>query len=382
MKLVVSKVSIGEFVSRNKFLSFLIESSLNVFFKSVRLFYRFFANNNNSLVLISLHRLGDTVFTIPAIRELKTHIKEKVTIVCFSESVPIYKLAFDDIDFCELRHDDFYLNDRFVKHHARNKVKELKPGFVLDLIGGLSSASLLFNSRAKRVVGISQKNFRAIYDHFVQIREKPKLMDIYFDAASTIVEIPYQDRLEKLSKSFNSSGKILVHPFAAWREKEWSLKKYFELAVRVRKEYEVQIVSPVGKLPQDIKNEIMKVGIELIETKSVDELINRIKECSLFIGNDSGPVNIANFIGKATFTIYGATNPAYTASTEEHQPYIQNKLTCTAGTDSKFCLVGGAEFYCSGKQCMNFLSVDEIYKAIKSLIEANCKEVDTSAEGD
>ncbi len=36
------------------------------------------------------------------------------------------------------------------------------------------------------------------------------------------------------------------------------------------------------------------------------------------------------------------------------------------------CLVGGAEFVCPGVQCMDFLSVDEVYDQIKVLTEKYC----------
>ena len=375
MKLVVSRLSIGDIVSRVNILSFLIDFCLNIFFISVRSFFNFFANKEHRIVIISLHRLGDTIFTIPAIRELQIQSNEKLSIVCFPESVPIYKLAFDDVDFCELKHNDFHFNDRFAKRLARKKVKSLKPGIVLDLIGGMSSASLIFSSRAQKVVGISQKNFRSIFNNFVQIRSKPKLTDIYYDAVSTLIKIDDRERMKNSFDSFNPKGKILIHPFAAWREKEWSLKKFCELAVRLKKDYKVQIVSPVGIISQDIKKEIIEAGIEITESKSVDELIQAIKKCSIFIGNDSGPINIANFIGKPTFSIYGGTNPDYTASVHTHQPFIQKKLGCSAGTDEKFCLVGGAEFYCSGKQCMSFLSGDEVYKSVLRLAEKHCNKI-------
>jgi len=382
MKFAVSRLTIGDFISMNKILAFLIDAGLNIFFRSIRFFCRLLAYKSNRLVIISLHRLGDTIFTIPAIRELQSHSEVKLIIVSFSESVPIYKLALSDIEFCELKHDDFHFNDKIAKWSAKKRLKTLQPGIIINLIGGMSSASLLFNLRAKRIVGISKKEYRSIHDNFVHIREEPKLIDIYLDAVSTIVDVQNQHGEENLNTAFNPKGKILIHPFAAWREKEWSLKKFYELAVRLTKDYAVQLVSPVNTISQDIKDEILKAGIEIAESKSVDELIRLIKECSLFIGNDSGPVNIANFIGKPTFTIYGGTNPDYTASSQKHQLFIQKKLLCSAGTDEKFCLAGGAEFYCSGKQCMNSLSEDEVYKSIVPLAEKYCKKVYAFAEGD
>ena len=288
MKVVVSKISFGNLISRNKVFSFLINSSLNLLFSIERVVCKIFAYKSGHPVVISLHRLGDTIFTIPAIRELQKYFSEKITIVCFPESIPIYKLAFENINFCELEHQNFFFNDHIASLEAKRRLKDLRPGFVIDLIGGMSSASLLFNLRAEEIIGISKINFRSIYNHFVDIRNKPQLADIYLDAISPLVKITERDKLKNCTVAVNPQGKILIHPFASWREKEWSLKKYFELAQKLKNENSVNFISPPGNLSVDIQDEIIKEGIEIVETNSVDELIRVIKECSLFIGNDSG----------------------------------------------------------------------------------------------
>ena len=372
MKFVVSRISFSDFINRNKPISFIVNSIFNLFFSGIRIFIRPFEYNNDKLVIISLHRLGDTIFTIPAIREVQKHFKKKIIIACFPESVPLYKLAFNDIYFCELEHQDFHLNDRLSKFKAKKKLKLLRPEIIIDLIGSMASASLIFDLRAKEIVGMNRLHFKAIYTHFVNVRESPQLADIYLDVISSVIQIKDRNELKKISRSTNPEGKILIHPFAAWRDKEWNLTKFIELAIKLKKDFAVNFISPPGKLFADVIDEINKVGIDIIETKSVDELIRIIKECSLFIGNDSGPVNIANFLGKPTFTIYGSTNPDYTTTSQEHQFYIQKKLGCSARSSEKFCIVGGPAFFCLCTQCMNLLTVDEVLNQLKPLADKYC----------
>jgi ADP-heptose:LPS heptosyltransferase len=374
MKVEVSRISLGNFISRNKVFSFLINSSFNLFFQLVRTFCKIFAYKNGQRVVISLHRLGDTIFTIPAIRELQKYSNEKITIVCFPDSIPIYKLAFKDINFCELEHRDFIFNHHIAKPKVRRKLKALRPSVIIDLIGGMSSASILFNSRAEEIIGISKRSFSSIYGHFVEIRNKPQLIDIYLDAISSLIQIPDRNELKKISRSTNPEGKILIHPFAAWIEKEWNLRKFIELALKLKKDFAVNFISPPGKIFTDVFHEINKLEIDIIETSSVEELIQNINECSLFIGNDSGPVNIANFLGKPTFTIYGATNPDFTSTYQEHQLCIQKKLDCSARSNEKFCIIGGAEFICPGIQCINSLSVDEVFNQLNHLANKYCNK--------
>jgi ADP-heptose:LPS heptosyltransferase len=122
--------------------------------------------------------------------------------------------------------------------------------------------------------------------------------------------------------------------------------------------------------------EIINSKITIIQTNSSEDLIQRISECSLFIGNDSGPVNITNFLGKPTFTIYGSTNPAYTAPNSDHQIYAQKVLGCSARQNEKLCFAGGEIYNCPGIQCMNLLTVEEIYDNIIPLLEKYCNRRD------
>lgn len=372
MKFDISRISFSDYINHNKPISFVLNSVFNLFFLSIRLINKLFAHSNGNVVIISLHRLGDTIFTIPAIRKVQKHFNKKIIIACYPESVPLYRLAFDDIHFCEFEHQDFFFNDRLPKFIAKKKLKLSIPEIIIDLNGSMSSASLIFNSKAKEIVGTNRIQFKAIYDHYVKFRESPQLIDIYFDVISSVIKIPDRNELKKLSRSTNPEGKILIQPFATWREKEWNLSKFIELAIKLEKKYFVNIVSPPGKLSADILDEIKKGGIDVIETSSMDELIKNIRECSLLIGNDSGPVNIANFLGFPTFTIYGATNPDFTATSQKHHLYVQKNLGCSARSSEKFCIVGGAAYICPGIQCMNLLSVDEVYNQIKPLTNKYC----------
>ena len=84
-------------------------------------------------------------------------------------------------------------------------------------------------------------------------------------------------------------------------------------------------------------------------------------------------MNIANFIGRPTFTIYGATNPEFTAPLSDHQKYIQEVLNCSARRGQKFCIIEGAIYSCQGIQCMNYLTLDKVYDSLIPLIGKYCK---------
>jgi len=374
MKYKKAKLPFTDLINRNKIVSLIINSLFNLFFSVVRYGNKLIKNEDGPLVIISLHRLGDTIFTIPAIRQIHKRYGKKIIILCFPESVPIYRIEFDDVQVCPVKHEEFLFGQRFAKHSAKSKLRNLKPEILLDLTGSMISASMIYNIKAKQIIGINRKHFSSIYDHLIAVREEPKLIDMYLDAISPLIEIFSRTDSKKQKKLINPVGRILIHPFAGWKEKEWNLKSIITLASKLNKNYPVSLITQNNQLSYDVINELDNLNIELIQTNSVDELIKAIIDCSLFIGNDSGPVNIANFLGKPTFSIYGATNPDYTASEEDHQRYIQKKLDCSARQNEKYCTIGVGKYDCPGIQCMNLLTVDEVYNNITPLIDNYCNK--------
>jgi heptosyltransferase II len=354
-------------INRNRFISLFVYSALDLFFRIARLMVQPRTYQSGNIVVILLHRLGDTVFTLPAVKEIYKNYGNKVILLCYPESIPIYEREFSNMKFCPVMYEEFYFGQRIAKRSVKSRLKNLKPEIIFDLTGSMVSASLIFHNRARQIVGTNRNQFRSIYNYFVSVREEPRLLDIYLDAISPLIKVPDQTELNNPKNLFNTTGKILIHPFAGWKEKEWSVKKFVILAEMLSKDYDVSLIAQENQLKHDVINEIKNIGIEVVKTSTVGELIKSIEECSLFIGNDSGPVNIANFLGKPTISIYGSTNPDYTASKAEYQIFIQKVINCSARKNEKYCTIGAAMYNCPGVECMSSLTVDEVYTRVNAL---------------
>lgn len=371
MKSNWKKYSLTEIINSNKTFSLLLSFVFSIFFSICRSVNKLISPPNGKIVIIALHKLGDTIFSIPAVKEIRKKYGKEIIIVCYPESVPIFKLEFTEVEYITLKHQCFYFGRRLAGSAAKKKLGKIKCGLVADLTGTMVSASLIFSIRCRKIIGINGRLFKSIYDDFIEIRTQPKLTDIYLDAISPIIDIDKRaDVREKYSTT--SNGKILIHPFAAWNEKEWSLKNYIHLAQMLKTNYKVALLTPPNHINNDLSLEIHNSELNVIETKTTEELLSTINECALFIGNDSGPINIANFLGKPTLTIYGSTNPDYTATDYDHQKYIQKKLPCSAGTSEKYCIIGIGIYSCSGTQCMNILTIDEVYNLAVLLMKRYC----------
>jgi len=346
----------------NKVITILLSS----FCKFLRLF---FAREKKTgvITIINLHRLGDTVFTIPAIEQIYKYYKNfRIFIFCYEDTRDILSLKFSENDLVSVDKKDFYLYRRIANSHIRKKVKSTNAEIIFDLTGMPASATMIFNSSASNIIGMNYRYLKGLYNHFVDIRSEPDFMDIYLDVVKLILPTEHTSNIKEFPVDLSDKSKILIHPFAIRRSKEWSLRRYVELAADLFFDYEVEIVSPPGFISQDVIFEIQKLGIPLIETSSVNELIDKIKECALFISNDSGPTYIASLLGKATYTIYGPTNPNYSHPKGEFHKYYIRKLACSA-TSEKFCFTM-AGVYCPSNECLGLITLGTIRDQVRNLI--------------
>lgn len=346
----------------------ILNSILHPLFYLIRKLYRSINTKRKNVIILSLHRLGDSIFTIPAIKEIRKHYLKNIYLVCFSETKQIFQERLPKLNYICLKYSDFGLNGRIASSKARKTIKELKPKTVFDLTTSIKSASLIFNLEAEEIIGSNDQHFKNIYSHFTPVRKTPHIIDIYLDIVKTKISIHDDSSTRIFPVKFFNNERILIQPFAGWKSKEWNLWKYLQLAKKLKNRFDVVIITPFNALGNEIKNEININGITHRETETIGDLINQIRECSVFIGNDSGPIYIANLLGKATFTIFGPTNPKYHLPYGDYHSFSQANVDCKPMDNDKLCFTNGGRFGCPSFECMNQLSVADVYENLQKFL--------------
>ena len=365
--------SITEKVSSNSIIYFIFKTSLNLFFLFTRKLIKPLTENTGNVVIIALHKLGDTVFTIPAIRELQKKFQNSnITILCYPEVISIYKQGLTDVNFCDIEHKHFYFNGRCANSKARKKLKATRPEIIIDITGVMTSATLIFNSRANEIMGFNREHFKSIYTHYSPKKEIPHLSKMYLTAIQQYISISDYITGNGFPIQSNPTGSILIQPFAGWKAKEWNFNKFMQLAVKLKDKFNVSLIVPVNIIPADVMVEAIDQKIEIIQTHSIQELIGNIKECSIFIGNDSGPLYIASLLGKPTFAIYGPTNPEYSLPLGHNHSYIRNEINCSPKKNEQYCFTTGGKFGCPAFQCMNQLNLEQVYSELLPFVVKFC----------
>ncbi len=366
-------MEITKSINQYKLFAGSIYFSIKSFFYIIRLINRTFAYKDGNIVVISLHRLGDTVFTIPTIKEIKKYyLDKKIIIVCYPEVASIYKLEFPDFSYSTIEHNKFYFHNRIAGSFARKILKSTRPEIIFDLTGVMTSATLIFNSRAKEIIGMNRDQFKTIYDYYSSIRRTPHLMDRYLDAVAVKIPNIVREQIKEFKVIINREGKLIIHPFGGWKAKEWNLYKYIDLAIKLNEKYEVCLIAPEHGIPKEIINMLLKEKISVIQTRTIDELIEQIHVCSVFIGNDSGPLYIASLLGKPTFTLYGPTNPEFSGPVGRHHSNINKTIKCSPQKNEQYCFTVGGQSGCPAFQCMNLLEFEEVFLNVLPFVKKYC----------
>ncbi len=332
--------------------------------------------NDNRITIIAFKLLGDTVFTIPAIDYIKRHSgKKEIEIFCFEESKIIYELYFNNIKYQTFKKQKVKFNTRIPNFTLIKEIRKSKPFILFDLTCEYISATASLFSGANKLVGFNTYFFENIFDTFALKNEKQNLIDIHLNPVLKYYKSNGEDAIKEFPANFDKNAKILIHPFAGWKAKEWGLQKFINLAKDLHKIYDVSIICERRLLNNETIKEIEDNGIKLIFTKTIKELIYIIKDCSVMISNDTGVIYIANLLGKATFTIYGPTNPQFSLPIGKNNGFIRRVIKCSPNEDEQYFFTYGGR-YCKTFECMELLEYslvkNEIIKFLKTLeIEAS-----------
>jgi heptosyltransferase-2 len=126
------------------------------------------------------------------------------------------------------------------------------------------------------------------------------------DPAAAIVP----DEARKIDSSL-----MALHPGSGSTKKNWPQERFIELAQMLLEKNTKQRLLLVGgeadeqtlrKLVETLPNE----RLELARNLSLPAVANRLQNCALFIGHDSGISHLAAAVGTPSVLLFGPTNPA------------------------------------------------------------------------
>ena len=343
---------------------------VSFFFKYARVLNKLLRPNweKESTLLIAFHRLGDCVFTLPAMKVVSQN-SNNLVLFCFDDCIPIFEEHISNVTIVGFDKRLDFLFGKISKSKIIKKLIEVNPEIIIDLTASVQSASLITFSNANEVIGANNLLYRPLYTKYCVKRIKPHLMDLYLDIIRLKYSVLSEEELKTfIPKSF-INNKVFIQPTAGWQAKQWGLNNFIKLAEKLNNNFECTFIFPPDYLIYDVEEYLIKNKLKYIIPISTKDLLEIIKNGYLFIGNDSGPTQIASMLGLKTFSIYGPTNPIFHIPYGKSHSFFYKNINCSPDVQEKMCFTNGGLIGCPSFECLRAIKIDDVFNEVLKLIE-------------
>jgi ADP-heptose:LPS heptosyltransferase len=158
---------------------------------------------------------------------------------------------------------------------------------------------------------------------------------------------------------------VLIHVGGGWEFKRWGEEKWASLIGRLISSGRKAVVIGAAQEKEILEGIRGMLGSSIEEgltfrTTSLQELIALVSACELFVGLDSGPMNLAVCLGKPVVALFGPGDSTmwYPYHSRESLVHHAEKFPCNP-CDQSFCRF-------PKHSCMNDIDVEEVFRKINS----------------
>lgn len=337
------------------------------------------------VVIFKVNQLGDNVVFLPVLQWLREKFgAENLTYVTTPVGGLLTQEILSEENVLTFGRDEFnsaWQSPRFFFRLIRT-VRALKPDLIIVPFDQGNVVRLLaFLSRAKYRIGVENPNVRTNWGLNFLIKTElaspmaeqdwaicQKVAELLL--GETVTSIPPSPCLAHLlEKGIKPEQKrVMIHAGASRSYKCWPVKNFVALANRLSSDgFQVFWAQQKDKNEQDLSKQV-----EVLSAGPLNEFIAQLAGCGFFIGNNSGPMNLANALCIPSIIFSGPSPPKW--DPYWHSEGVRNlrlpDLSCQP-CDS----VSQAMNQCQNEEepmaCMNRWTVDSVYEQFKTLLNRN-----------
>lgn len=349
-------------------------------FRIIKHTEKFLPGSVKNILIIRLDRIGDLIFSIPAINALRRKYPEArlvLLVTSYTRDIAAAIKGIDEVLVCEKNLSRKKKNELFdrLKRYRFDAAAVLSPYF--------ESAYVAFRSGARFRAGYPVNACGFLLNRKADIKSRFKheiesCLDVVkligADSGDRRLEITLSkdamDFAEYFFKEHGISDKDLVvgiHPGAFSFHVRWKKEGFAIVADRLIREKNAKVLFFSGEMDKDLIKSILDLMSEtpIVAGPGVNlsMLAALIKKCSIFLGNNSGPLHIAQAVGTPTVGIFGNIHPLGSevkwAPQGEKHIIVRKRMSC------RDCHPG----HCRNYECLTLLDESEVYYAIETQIK-------------
>ncbi|MEO6259343.1 MAG: lipopolysaccharide heptosyltransferase I [Thermoanaerobaculia bacterium] len=273
----------------------------------------------NRLLVIRLSAFGDVIHTIPAVVALRRALPS--TEIAWAVE-PIYQELVEIVAAVKVipaplkRWGKNLLSSRREIRAVTRQLREFAAGqTAIDFQGLAKSALVARVSGARERFGLHPESAREristwLTNRHVRIEPREHVIDwnlrLAREVAPDLEPSPLVDfspfASDPLGKLAQFERRIILLPAAGRPQKQWPAERFRELARRLGH----RTLVAWGPGEQDLASQL---GAEMAPPTTLRELAHLLRNASLVIGGDTGPLHLAAALGTPVVGLYGPTDP-------------------------------------------------------------------------
>jgi len=156
--------------------------------------------------------------------------------------------------------------------------------------------------------------------------------------------------------------RVAVHPVAGWPTKEWPLERYAEIVRRICRAGGTQVFVLWGPGERERVAgcfDLAGAAVQPLPQMGPMELLAFLRWCDLYVGGDSGPMQMASSLGKPVVALFGPTDPGRNGPFLGRHRVVWGRAPCAPCYRRR----------CSRTDCMDGVDVERVWRAVAAFLE-------------
>ena len=296
-----------------------------------------------NILVVKLSSIGDIVFASPCLHALRQRWPEaRITVAVNSAFAALYS-ANPDVDHLRLRHlTRPTKRGRSLAEAAWSGLAHRYPRFdlAIDLQGTFHSAAWTYCSGARRMAGLGEG--RRYWEFSMPIDHARHAVD----QCAAVLErlgVPVPDRRPRVyvsepddesvvaylkSRGLPDRGYVVIHPFAAWRSKEWPAERYASVLRTLARKPDLMMIISGSKTEAERAEAICAMVasprvVSAAGALSLGESLALWSRARLFLGGDTGALHASTAFGVQAVALFGPTSLTTTGPIGDRHRIIQ-----------------------------------------------------------
>lgn len=362
----------------DKYLGGPLCSALSIFNKGKR-------KGFNSILIIQLWGIGETILTLPAIRAVRKRFPDsRISVLTTGRVREIFLLDRDIDNVISLKLNPISIAGFILKNKKRFDL-------VIDFEEYLNISAIISLFAGKYRIGFNHSRRSLLYNEKTEYNDRQYAARAFLDVVKLAgtadnpallkLDIPKEDKreVEKLLSAEGITKKdfvVGIAPGAAESAKSrmWPSGRYAELADILAERHKAKIIFIGSKEEGSLIKEVIsqmghkKGAVDFAGKVNLRQLFYLIERCCLVISNDTGPMHIAMAQGVKVIGLFGPNLPLRWLPESRNSASIYKKQECSPCINVHLGEVPECRWHGNDYQkCMKAIEVGDVVKAVGQL---------------